>query len=195
MAGILGASTRAGRVSRSSRCRSGRPSLQGLGLGYIVKKASVYLNRQHICPNPVLCGNLQIMVLKLCVARILAAAVVLAALSLASSPASAHAGHHHATVAAPVSQETPAAEAVTRAVEAVTPELRAAPALPAPSSNTTCDGFGCCFSSCTGCHGFVAATVSVPMPLLAASSLVRAGAPPLSDPRDTRLRRPPKSFV
>jgi hypothetical protein len=164
------------------------------GLGSIVKKASVYLNRQHICPNPVLCGNLQIMVLKLSLARILAVAAVLAALSLASSPASAHAGHRHAAVAAPVSHEMPAAAAVTRAAEAVTAELRA-PALPAPSSNTTCDGFGCCFSSCTGCHSFVAATVSVPMPLLAASSVVKAGAPPLSDPRDTRLRRPPKFFV
>src|SRR5262245_57243499 len=111
------------------------------------------------------------MVSKLSLARIFGAAVVLAALSLASSPASAHAGHHQAIAASSVSHETPAAEAVT-------PELRAAPALPAPPSNTTCDGFGCCFSSCTGCHGFVATAVTMPMPPLAASPLVRTGAPP-----------------
>jgi len=130
------------------------------------------------------------MLLNLALVRMLGAAVVLAALSFASSPASAHAGHHHATAAASISHERPVAAAVTA-------ELSATPVLPvAPSNGVTCDGFGCCSSGpCTGCHGFVAATVTMPMPPFAASSLARPGAPPLPDPRDNRLRRPPNSLV
>src|SRR5262245_31266187 len=127
------------------------------------------------------------MALSLALARVLGAAVVLAAFSLASSPASAHAGQHHAVVAQPASVETSAGVAPA--------ELSAAPALPAaPSGGFTCDGYGCCASGpCTGCHGFVVTSVIMPIPPLAASSVARSGAPPPSDPRDGRLRRPPKS--
>jgi len=129
---------------------------------------------------------------KLQFARILGAAAVLAGLLLAPSLASAHAGHAHPRPAVSAIHEAtaPASKALV--------EVKAAPASPSMPSDddASCGDRGCCSNGpCTGCHGFVLTSVTVPTPSLLSSSLANREAPPGSNPRDGRLRRPPKSFV
>jgi hypothetical protein len=134
------------------------------------------------------------------VMRILGALAVVAALSLAPSFALAHAGHVHNDKAAASTQKAsaPAATKASQpAAKAAQTELSTAPALPiAPMDDTSCGGYGCCFSGpCTGCYGCALTSVIDWIPPTAVS-LVRDGStPPGTDYRDGRLRRPPKSFV
>jgi len=125
-------------------------------------------------------------------ARILGAAAVLAVLSLAPSLASAHAGHAHSRAAMSASHD-----ATALASKAVV-EVKAAPASSSLPSHddASCGDRGCCSNGpCTGFHGFVLTSVTVPAPSLLSSSLASREALPGSIPRDGRLRRPPKSFV
>src|SRR5262245_59619784 len=111
------------------------------------------------------------MALKLQIARILGAAALLAALSFAPSAASAHAGHQHKQATAiqqtqPEAQTPAAHRAIAPADIVIDAEVTTASTSPSiPSSDVTCDGFGCCSSGpCTGCHGAVLAASSVPIP-------------------------------
>jgi hypothetical protein len=129
--------------------------------------------------------------------RLLGAMAIFAALSLAPQAANAHAGHSHAHHgAAAAAEPAPATpDAVTQ--NAVMQELTEAdPAAPAPCIDHGCGDRGCCSNGpCTGCHGFLIVPVPVAAPPTI-SSLVRLDDPPPHlGAAQTRLRRPPKSFV
>jgi hypothetical protein len=129
--------------------------------------------------------------------RLLGAMAVFAALSFAPQAANAHAGHAHAhhgaAATAELAPDAPDVGARTIVLQELT---EADPAAPAPCIDHGCGDRGCCANGpCTGCHGFVIVPVPVAAPPTM-SSLVRVSdQPPHLGAAQTRLRRPPKSFV
>jgi RES domain-containing protein len=130
--------------------------------------------------------------------RLLGAMAIFAALSCAPQVANAHAGHSHAHHgAAAAAEPAPAAQdaATQPAHQVVMQELTQADPV-APCVDHGCVDRGCCSNGpCTGCHSFVIVPVPVAAPPTT-SSLVRLNdQPPHLGGGQTRLRRPPKSFV
>jgi hypothetical protein len=130
--------------------------------------------------------------------RLLGAMAIFAALSLAPQAANAHAGHSHARHGAvTAAEQAPAAPdaALQFAQNVVTQELTEAdPA--APCVDHGCGDRSCCSNGpCTGCHGFVIVPVPVAAPPTMSSIVRLNDQPPHLGGGQTRLRRPPKSFV
>jgi hypothetical protein len=124
--------------------------------------------------------------------RMLRVVAVAAAFWLAPQAASAHGHSHHAAAAEAISLSQPAAtQGTARQVQSLTAAIPAA-----YCADKTDSDLGCCSNGpCTGCHRFAAAPVPATLPPTPSSVLRLDDPPPHLDARQTRLRRPPKSFV